>query len=453
MRTSMLAPRMITLHRRSAHESCDHVSMPLLLTTTAAIIAVLCFGPIAFGAVPEWAELVSRLGACSLLLLWGAHQISTAQLRLSWNSLYAPMLLFGAIVAVQLVFNRTAYAWATRQEFLRCLCFLIIFICVAEALQLVATVRLFMISATIFGSALALFASIQDFAGNGQLYWSIPQPVGAMFYGPYPNHSHYAGLMLMLWPIPMLMAVLGTHRAESRLMLASGAVLMIATIFLSRSRGGMISFAGQAILLTSVNVELRRRRAILATLAILVLAFVFIIWASMSPVAERLATLTHPDEVLKGNLRLMIAKDSMRIVGDHPLLGSGLGTFADVYPQYRTFYLVKYVNAAHNDYVQLLVETGLLGFLAMIWSVILLISRGTRHVWAKQPGPQSILGFAAFLGCTGILIHSLTDFNMHIPANAAWFFALAACASQPVDGTKSSQRHFPITAAETCQKV
>ena len=120
-----------------------------------------------------------------------------------------------------------------------------------------------------------------------------------------------------------------------------------------------------------------------------------------------------------------------------PIWGWGLGTFPTIYPSYRSFYTNLFVNEAHNDYAQLLVETGLLGFGLMLWFLVRLYQYGlpTSRRWEfKWDGAVSL---AALLGCTAILFHSFVDFNLQIPANAALFYVLCGLAASPL--TKSSR--------------
>jgi O-antigen ligase len=120
-----------------------------------------------------------------------------------------------------------------------------------------------------------------------------------------------------------------------------------------------------------------------------------------------------------------------------PVLGWGLGTFPTAYPSYRTFYTNYFINEAHNDYAQLLVETGLLGFALMLWFLVRLFgcTRVSSRRWEfKWDGALSL---AALLGCTGILFHSFVDFNVQIPANAAFFYVLTALAASELSPRSS----------------
>jgi len=104
--------------------------------------------------------------------------------------------------------------------------------------------------------------------------------------------------------------------------------------------------------------------------------------------------------------------------------------FPTVYPQFRSFYTDEFVNHAHNDFLQILIETGVIGFLsfaALLWGV-LRKAVGELDIW--QDDAFSNLSVGAMLGIVGLLVHSFTDFNLQIPANALLFFALCGIASR-----------------------
>src|ERR1017187_1192770 len=123
--------------------------------------------------------------------------------------------------------------------------------------------------------------------------------------------------------------------------------------------------------------------------------------------------------------RLWMVRDSIPMIAKRPLLGYGLGSFVEVFPLFRKFYTNYTVNAAHNDYVQVLVETGTVGFGLILIFIFLLYKEGTRNLIDWQDDYDGSLVLAALVGCSGVLIHSLCDFNLQVPANAAFFFVLA----------------------------
>jgi O-antigen ligase len=125
---------------------------------------------------------------------------------------------------------------------------------------------------------------------------------------------------------------------------------------------------------------------------------------------------------------MQIDRDIMRMFSARPLLGWGLGTFADVYPQFRSFYTNSQVNEAHNDYLQTLTETGIMGFVIGMWLIVTALRRALRKTSNWSSDVNGILALAALLGISGILVHSLVDFNLEIPANALLFFVLCTAA-------------------------
>jgi O-antigen ligase len=112
-----------------------------------------------------------------------------------------------------------------------------------------------------------------------------------------------------------------------------------------------------------------------------------------------------------------------------PILGWGFGTFAEVYPEFRSFYTNFFVDKAHNDYLQLLVEMGVLGFATMLWFLVTLYYRAIKKLKNWTVDTNGALSLAAMLGITGILVHSFLDFNLQIPANAALFYVLCTLAA------------------------
>jgi O-antigen ligase len=153
-------------------------------------------------------------------------------------------------------------------------------------------------------------------------------------------------------------------------------------------------------------------------------------WLGGGELVERLSSIrTEAHTEVAGGTRLDIDRDGLRMFAKKPLLGWGLGTFPEIYPQFRTFYTNFFINAAHNDYVQLLVEAGILGLAAMIWLLVCAYRNGIKKLKDWPRDTNGSLALASMLGITGILLHSFVDFNLQIPANAAIFYVLCVLAA------------------------
>jgi O-antigen ligase len=206
---------------------------------------------------------------------------------------------------------------------------------------------------------------------------------------------------------------------------------MASTIFLSGSRGGMFAFLCQMLFLGVLLGKKKSAQTALAAGVIMLVVIGFLTWlTSGGTVINRLATVGSETKAeLSGGVRLTIDRDGLTMFAKKPVLGWGLGTFPIVYPQFGSFFTDRFVNHAHNDYVQLLAETGTLGFLTMLWFLVLVYRNGVRKLRHWTSDVNGAVALAALLGCTGILIHSFVDFNLQIPANAALFYVLCTIAA------------------------
>jgi len=106
-----------------------------------------------------------------------------------------------------------------------------------------------------------------------------------------------------------------------------------------------------------------------------------------------------------------------------------VATFPDVYPQFRSFYTNAFVNRAHNDYLQFLTETGVLGFGVAIWFLSAVLRPAIRKARTWSADVNGAVALAALLGIAGILLHSFVDSNLQIPANALLFYVLCSVAA------------------------
>jgi O-antigen ligase len=171
-------------------------------------------------------------------------------------------------------------------------------------------------------------------------------------------------------------------------------------------------------------------------------------WLGGSDVLNRIASVHQEAQTeVSGGTRIQIARDALRMFAKRPVLGWGLGVFPEVYPEYRSFFTNFTVNAAHNDYLQLLVEMGGLGFAVMLWFVIAMFWSAIRKLAKWSSDTNGAVAMAAMLGCAGILVHSLVDFNLQVPANAALFYVLAVIAAmEPRFGLvrHGSRRHSEV---------
>jgi len=393
------------------------------------VFGLLLFGPLAFGAVEPWSIFLLEAGAAVLLVIWAVGRAVSGELQITGNPLFLPMLVFAALIGVQLAAGQTVYHAETFSSALLYLAYGLFCFLVVQCLHRTSQIKTLALAFSVYGFALALFALIQSLSSNGKLYWLRAPRFGGWIYGPYVNHNHYAGLMEMLAPIPLVLLMSHNVEGARKAMAALAAAVMASTIFLSGSRGGMVAFSVQMGLLATVLIRRqKRRRATLALGTFLLIAFALTAWIGSGELAERMVSIHRETRAaLSAGTRLHIDRDGLNMFARKPVLGWGLGTFPEVYPQFRTFYTNLSVDRAHNDYLQVLVETGAFGFATMLWFLAVLYRSAIKKL--KYRDANATLTLAALLGVTGILVHSFVDFNLQIPANAAIFYALCVVAA------------------------
>ncbi|HKS73369.1 MAG TPA: O-antigen ligase family protein [Terriglobales bacterium] len=427
-------------HSRSRVENSETPGTPVAVKTAPSrldlvlfygVFSLLLFAPLAFGAVEPWSEFLLKSGAATLFVLWTVRQFQKGELTIANNPVFYPMLAFAALIAAQLIFRLTAYRYETISNALLYVAYGLLCFLAVQTLRRTSQVRQLGLIFSIYGAALALFALVQALSGTTKLYWIRAPRQGGWIYGPYVNHNHYAGLMEMLAPIPLALALGRQVRGPAKTFAALAAALMAATIFLSGSRGGMIAFVVELFVIAVMMVRKEKRARTLITVAAFVgLLGGLLLWLGGGELAKRVTSIhSEAESELTGGTRLDIDRDGLRMFADKPILGWGLGTFPEVYPQFRSFYTNFFVNAAHNDYIQLLTDMGALGFAAMLWLLFVVYRNGFEKLRGWPNDTNSTISLAALLGVTGILVHSFVDFNLQIPANAALFYVLCTVAA------------------------
>jgi O-antigen ligase len=395
------------------------------------LVGLLFCAPLAFGSVEPWAWGTMAVLVAIALLLWAAGCIRTRMLIAAKSWLYLPgVALFGFVLIQRNLHLSVAPASTSEAALKLALCLLVFFL--TMQLYYIAPNRAWDrlgLSILVYSSLLGLFAILQFFSAPGFIYWVVPSP--NVNFGPYVNRDHFAGLFEMLIPIAGTYYIAAGRKSAFSILWAFGLLIAIASLLLAGSRGGLLALIGELLVLVAVvwmrTRERRRLRLVWGGGGLLLAAIAFLLLIAPSDLPGRFASIARfRDSTVTGD-RPRVAHDSLRIFRDHLATGTGLGTFEAVYPQYQSFVTDKTWTEAHNDYAQMLVETGLIGGLLALLSLLIFLHDafwvGLRSGLSGTPG---WIQLGAALGCCGLLVHSFVDFNLHIPANAAWFSACAA---------------------------
>jgi len=399
------------------------------------LLATLLAAPMAFGAVQEWAWGAMAVAAFLILLFWAIAGAQQANLRILWSPLYLPALLFLLLGTIQFFAHRTLDLVATRESLLKLVTDLLFFFLAG---QLLATgmgkkLRAFGLAVVVYAFALSLFAILQLFSGNGLIYWRVHSP-GSPF-GPYVNHNNYAGLMEMLIPVGAGYFLSRPQDHPMRTVLGCAMLVPITSLLLCSSRGGFVSLLAEVVILGAIllwRVPAAGRRSLAAAGGIgITAAVVLFLWMDPGGISKHLLTVadtTHSPEATFGD-RKVVALDCLHILRDHPWWGVGLGGFETAYPAYQSFSTDWIWAHAHNDLAEALAETGVVGGLLMAAALAMFLRLAFKRLGERLRRDAGWIQLGAALGCCGLLVHSFVDFNLHLPANAAWFAVLASVAT------------------------
>jgi O-antigen ligase len=405
-------------------------SGPLRFASCYVTIALLVFGPLAFGAVEPWSMFILHIGAVGAFILWILSIVTARRAQLELQAIHLPPFIFACVVIGQIFLGGSAYRHETVTQFMNFVAYGLLFLIATDIFRNEREVRTLCLTLAVLGFALALLGSVQEFTSGGKLYWVRSPRFGGPIFGPYVNRNHYAGVMELLFPFALMGSLKPGLTGSKRILLGFAALLMISTVFLCGSRGGFISVVLQILFIAVVLLWRSRQVGLVLTLTLVfILSAAFGTWLGSDRLLGRLGDVPSELQTEKSGGRLQLAKDSLQMFKQRPLTGFGLGTFPVIYPKYRTFVTDLYVNEAHNDFVQLLVETGIIGFSVGIGLLVIVFRRGLQQIRGAVFGSwRTVAVCASVVSVVGLSVHSLFDFNLQIPANALLFYVLCAIA-------------------------
>lgn len=412
----------------------------MMISIRTGICVLVTFAVLAHGAVEPWSEAILEIGAAVLLLLWSWKVWTDSELNLVWNPLLWPLVGFWIVAAFQLATGRTAVAFLTRIELLKYSALLALFFLCVQSFRTRTHWRNFVWFLLSLGFAVALFGILQHFTFNGKLYWVRELKFGGIPFGPYVNRNHFAGLMELLIPPGLAIQIFGAERRDQLPLVTLFTLIPIGALFLSASRGGIISFVAEIGFLVILIVARRREKKVFIAAALLVsLGAILVSWLGIGAALDRFATYKKL-ETSEGR-RVEMLHDSLRIFQDHRILGTGLGTLQEVFPLYESHYDGLIVNHSHNDYAEALAETGVAGGLCGLAFLVLLFWLSWR-ILNLEGDPRNFAYHAgALVACLGLLVHAGVDFNFHIPSNALIFLLESALATSVFPALPSPRRN------------
>jgi hypothetical protein len=322
-----------------------------------------------------------------------------------------------------------------------------------------------------FGIVLALVGIVQWAAtsteGHPLIYGFWRPESGSRSFGPFVNPNHFAGWMLMVLPLALAafyesllrtLQAMPSHGRDRTVILSSRAfgsllvyslacMVMGLSLFMTRSRSGIAAFTvGSAL---AGWIVFRRQGSVTAKAAVaasfLLLLLGTVAWAGLDTITGKFV---ESDESLASvGGRVGAWKDTLGIVGRFPLTGTGLDTYGVAMVIYQTGSREVHFQEAHNDYLQLVAEGGLLVGVPVLFTLaIFLRDVRRRFIEAPKEGTTYWFRVGAILGLVSIGLQSLVEFSLQMPGNAALLAVLAAIAVHRSPNLRRAPRALEVAS-------
>jgi len=464
--------------------------------------------PLAFGVVHKWSEEVVVILSGAIVICFLLRVVVAGGRGLVWSWSYIPIALFLLIVVLQLFTlprdivgvlspntialktellndmpnaNRVLesmtlsfYPDATAHDLRLFLAVAGVFLVVVNVFRRPDQIKRLLMAITIIGGVIAVITLGQNIFGNGKIYWFVTTRYGGGHSGPFVNHSNFGqfmnlsiGAALSLLCVKLheafagrrftpagIVEFLASKVAKSLWLLVIVMGLCVAAVFISLTRGGMISMLAAIIFTTVLFTSRRSLRShgwIMAVMALI--AFTCILYVGFDAVYDRLASLRDLERVEGG--RMQILKDIWVMWTKFPVFGTGLGTHRVVYPMFDRSTITALAAHAENEYAQVAEEMGILGLGLLIIFGIIIWLKFAKNIRDRHSSIR-MAAYGLGFGILAILVHSLSDFGQHLPANSiltATFCGLLIVLAQAGGSTRQqyiSYRGMSITAVPAC---
>ncbi len=400
----------------------------------ALVLAILVYGPLALGAVRTQEFLVVQALTFGVLLLWLARLWLHPRPKLLLPPINWAVIAFAAYAVVRYLTCDVEYVG--RKELLRILVYAGLFFAILNNLHRQEATQIISFTLIFVAMGISLYALYQ-FLTHSNHVWHFPVRFRGRASGTYISPNHLAGFLEMVLPLALAYTLVGRNRVVTKIFLGYAALAMIVGIVVSGSRG---SWVACLLALSSLFAILLLQRAHRLRAGLLLLVLVGCgAWA----VAQ--TNLFHSrinQTVVSGrvdlDVRLVLWETAWRMWRDHPWIGVGPGHYDHRYRAYRPSSVQLQPDYAHNDYLNLLADWGLVGATIILFAMVAMgvgIVKVWKHVRRSENESSSTRSnkFAFVLGgmiaLLALLVHATVDFNLQIPANAILAVSLAALLS------------------------
>ena len=293
----------------------------------------------------------------------------------------------------------------------------------------------------IFGGLIAFVGIMQKLASPEAIY-GVRTHSGANPFGPYVNSHHFASLLVLISGVGVAHLLGRAIQQQTKLLVGIAVGLMAIAVPFTSSRGGVLAYLAMicvAVLAWFYGRRSEERSSVFPLIAggavfgLIVIGSLFYLGGESS-VLRGFGIENQSADISSG--RYHFWSIAWKIFLANPILGAGMDAFGVAFTRFDTQSGIYRVEQAHNDYLQMLADGGLVGFSLAIAFVFILVKRAVKRI-REESDPflrTTIIGGLA--GCVGILVHSIFDFPLRTVGNAFVFLLVIGVMLAPVSSSK-----------------
>lgn len=413
----------------------------------ALVLAILVFGPLAMGATDAWAFLVVQGLMMGVMLLWAARIWFSPNPQWSWPPIGCAVLAFTLYAIGRYLTADIEYA--ARLEMIQVLMYAFLFFAIIHNLRHPESAQIIGFTLVFLAAGISGYA-VYQFLAHSYYVWNYPSPYPGRGSGTYISPNDFAGFLELLLPLAVAYALVGRVRPLMRALLIYAIVGMLAGMAVTFSRGGWVAVAvGLLALLTVLICQRRHRWPAFCLLIVLLMGGTIFTTRFLTTTTTYAERVKKPETFMQ--LDWEVRRDmwvaAVQMWRDHFWVGVGPAHYDYRFRQYRPETMQMRPGWVHNDYLNLLADWGTVGGL-MVLAGMMVFGTGWIRTWKDIRRPQDndparrldnrpafFLGASA--GLLALAVHSVVDFNLHIPANAilgvAWLALLSSYRQSTTD--------------------
>lgn len=430
------------------------------------LVVMMVVSVVAFGAVDVWMIGVNSILAALIVVFWLIDAFKTKTFNFSTNFLQIPILALIAVGFVQLlplgnagnageIISISPSATLSLNPYLTRLFviqLIVAFVFFAASLTFINNRKRFQsmaLAVIIFGSIMALYGILQFLAGSEGIY-GVRQAGQSLPFASFFNRHHFAAFMEMTIGLALGLLFGDATKQNKKIFFIIAAVVMGMAILLTGSRGGIISLLGvigfvlfwnfiknREIKNVDADENLKKfflkRNLLLFGGGFALLAFLFfgvLFIGGDQSLLRGFGLAGVEGDVTTGRSHFWSV--ALQIFFAHPIIGAGFDAFGAAFTRYDSWSGAFRIEQAHNDYLQILADAGILGFICIAAFIFLLFKQGIKTIKTNKDKFVMNGAIGALAGCFGILIHSFFDFPLRTPSNALFFLMMATFAVVPL---------------------